>query len=398
MNPAQSAERIAREICSIVRGQVDDSGAEAVPLHEPRFGGNEWRYVKECIDTGWVSSVGGYVDEFEERLAAYTNSRRAVVTVNGTSALQVALELAGVGEGDEVLVPALTFVATANAVTYRRAVPHFVDCEPSTLGVDPEALSDYLSDATVVHEGRCVNRATGRRIRAVVPMHTFGHPVDLDGLQSVCREYRLTMIEDAAESLGSLYRSEHTGTRGLFGVLSFNGNKTITTGGGGALLTDDADLADRAKHITTTAKRDHAWAYVHDRVGYNFRMPNINAALGCAQLEQLSDFLEVKRSLADHYATAFRSVEGLHFVTEPEHGRSNYWLNAVLLEPDLASERGRILELTNGAGIRTRPAWTLMTQLPMYRDCPAMPLPVSESLGSRLINLPSSVSLGREVI
>lgn len=396
MSTRTLADDVAHKISSAVRAQANDCAqGQTIPLHEPLFEGKEWNYVKECIDTGWVSSVGSYVEEFEQRLAEYTGAGRAILTVNGTAALQVALQLAGVSEGDEVLTPALTFVATANAVTYLGAVPHFVDSEPGTLGVNPAALREYLSKVAAREEGVCINERTGRTIRALVPMHTFGHPVDLDGLESVCEEFGLPMVEDAAESIGSRYRSQHTGTRGLFGVLSFNGNKIITTGGGGAILTDEPDLADRAKHLTTTAKKDHPWLYDHDEIGYNYRMPNINAALGCAQLELLPSFLEAKRKLAERYAAEFQDIEGLRFVTEPEDARSNYWLNAILLETDLAQERDRILELTNRAGIETRPTWTLMTQLPMYRDCPAMPVPVAESLSGRLINLPSSVPLGR---
>lgn len=390
-----TAGEIATRICSVVRAQAGDDDGD-IALHEPRFAGSEWEYVERCIDTGWVSSAGSYVDEFERRLAEYTGAGRAIVTVNGTAALHVALRLAGVEPGDEVLVPALTFVATANAVTYCGAVPHFVESEEPTLGLSPSALAGYLSEIGERTDGGLRNRETGRRIRAVVPMHTFGHPVDLDGLESVCERLGLPMVEDAAESLGSLYRGEHTGTRGLLGTLSFNGNKIITTGGGGAILTDDEDVAARAQHLTTTAKKDHPWAYEHDRVGYNYRMPNINAALGCAQLEQLPGFLERKRRLASRYEESFEDLEGVTFVTEPDRARSNYWLNALLLDEEIADRRDEILQRTNDAGVHTRPAWRLMPRLPMYEDAPSMTLPCAESLERRLIDLPSSAALGRE--
>ncbi len=375
---------------------LDECLADAerpVPLHKPTFEGNEWTYVKECIDTEWVSSVGSYVDQFEEDLAEYTGARRAVVAVNGTAALQVCLRLVGVVRGDEVLVPALTFVATANAVSYLGATPHFVDSEERTLGLDPEKLGTYLDDIAEVRDGTCVNTQTGRPIRAVVPMHAYGHPVDLDPLQEVCNEYQLTLVEDAAESLGSLYKGGHTGTRGKCASLSFNGNKTITTGGGGAIITDDEELADAAKHLTTVAKKDHEWKYVHDRVGYNYRMPNLNAALGCAQLEQLPRFLERKRVLARRYGQAFAEVDGVSFAQEPDFARSNYWLNVLLLDRADLDRRDAVLKATNDAGFGTRPTWQLLSSLPMYEDCPRMDLSAAEQLEARLINIPSTPSL-----
>lgn len=362
-------------------------------LHEPCFAGNEWRYVKECLDTGWVSSVGKFVDLFEERLAEYTGCKRAIAVVNGTAALQVCLLLAGVKTNDEVLIPALTFIATANAVAYLGAIPHFVDSEERTLGLDPHKLGAYLADIAEVRGGECYNVQTGRRIMAVVPMHTFGHPVDLDPLLKLCEHYSIALVEDAAESLGSYYKGRHTGTFGKIAALSFNGNKITTTGGGGALLTDDEELGNLAKHITTTAKIPHRWEFNHDLVGYNFRMPNINAALGCAQLEQLPLFLKKKRALANRYNEAFSGVTGVRFVTEPEFARSNYWLNVLLLDPDLAHFRDEILDMTNSAGIMTRPAWKLLNTLPMFTACPRMELTQSESLERRLINIPSSASL-----
>lgn len=368
-----------------------------VALHEPCFAGNEWTYLKECLDTGWVSSAGKYVDRFEQALAEYTGSKYAVAVVNGTAALHVCLNLAGVVPGDEVLVPALTFVATANAVIYRGAVPHFVDSEEKTLGLDSRSLAEYLKDITIVKKEGCFNRKTGRWIKAVVPMHTYGHPVDMDPLLELSERFKLILIEDAAESLGSLYKGRHTGTFGLVSAVSFNGNKIITTGGGGAILTSDQNLANLAKHLTTTAKLPHKWAFVHDLPGYNYRMPNINAALGCAQLEQLPYFLKKKRILAEIYSKVFREVIGVKFFTEASFARSNYWLNVLLLDEEYAHQRDNLLELTNNAGITTRPAWTLMSKLPMYGRCPKMDLKVAESLERRLVNIPSSVGLNKNM-
>jgi perosamine synthetase len=364
-----------------------------VSLHEPQFGGNEWRYVKECLDTGWVSSVGSFVDRLETDLAAYTGVKRAIAVVNGTAALHICLLLAGVKPDDEVLIPALTFIATANAVSYCNAVPHLVEVSPQTLGLDAEKLATYLDSTADLRADGCYNRSTGRRIRAVIPMHTFGHPVDLDPLLALCNRYKLELIEDAAESLGSSYKGRHTGNWGRLSALSFNGNKVVTTGGGGAILTNDEELAAAAKHLTTTAKLPHRWEFNHDRIGYNYRMPNINAALGCAQLEQLPEMLDSKRQLAERYAAAFADMEGISFVTEPAFARSNYWLNALLLDEDQTHLRDQILSCTNDAGIMTRPVWTLMHRLPMFADCPRMELPVSESLAKRLINIPSSAGL-----
>lgn len=368
-------------------------GKRPLSLHEPEFAGREWDYVKECIDTGWVSSVGKYVDRFEAMLAEAAGVRRAVACVNGTSALHVALMLAGVEPGDEVLIPTLTFVATANAVAYCGAVPHFVDSELSTLGVDPARLADHLATVAEPTAGGLRNRQTGRRIRALMPVHIFGHPVALDPLTALCERLGLALIEDATEALGSTYRGRPAGGFGAMSVLSFNGNKIVTTGGGGAILTDDDELGKRAKHLTTTAKRPHAWAFVHDELGYNYRLPNLNAALGCAQLERLPDFVARKRALAARYAEALAGVPGLRFVREPEGCQSNYWLNAVLLDPAQASERDHVLERTNAAGIGTRPAWTLMHRLPMYASAPRMTTPVAEQIEACLINLPSSPSL-----
>ena len=377
----------------IINALRNASGEGNFPLHEPRFAGNEKYYVQNCIDSTYVSSVGAYVDRFEKELAAYTGACRAVAVVNGTAALQVALQLAGVKANDEVIVPALTFVATANAVQYLGALPHFADSEESTLGLDPRALRDWLKSVAEPAGDAYRNRRSGHRLGALVPMHTFGHPCDLEGLLAVAHDYRLPLVEDATESLGSRYQGQHTGTFGLLGTLSFNGNKIITTGGGGAILTNDERLADHAKHMTTTAKLPHRWDYVHDEVGYNFRMPNLNAALGCAQLEQLPEFLASKRRLFEHYQEALAHVEEVHLMEEPSGCESNYWLQTLVLSDAVADQRDVILEATNDAGLMTRPAWRLMHQLAPHQECPKAPLPVAESLARRLINLPSSAGL-----
>jgi len=369
-------------------------GPGLVNLHEPRLRGNASRYVQECIESTFVSSVGKFVDRFEAELAAYTGAGHAVAVVNGTAALHVALLLAGVQADDEVIVPALTFVATANAVRYCGAVPHFADSDERTLGLDPAALRAWLDQIVEPPAGQgCINRRTGRRIRALVPMHTFGHPCDLDGLLALAQDFGLVLVEDAAESLGSSYQDRHTGTFGALGTLSFNGNKIITTGGGGAILTADTDLARRAKHLTTTAKVPHSWEYVHDAIGFNYRLPNLNAALGCAQLEQLPEFLASKRRLYECYQAAFDPLPQVQLVGEPRGCRSNYWLQTLLLDEVVADQRDAILEATNAAGLMTRPAWTLMHQLLPYCDCPRAPLPVAEMLAGRIINLPSSAGL-----
>ena len=383
---------IAPHIITALRSVLREP-SEFIALHEPRFHGNEQHYVQDCIASTFVSSVGAYVERFERELADYTGARRAVAVVNGTAALQVALQLAGVQAGDEVIIPALTFVATANAVHYLGAVPYFADSEATTLGLDPAALRDQLKTTAERTASGCRNRTTQRRIRALVPMHCFGHPCDLDGLRALAHDYRLTLVEDAAESLGSYYHGQHTGTFGLLGTLSFNGNKIITTGGGGAILTHDDRLADQAKHLTTTAKRPHRWAYEHDQIGYNYRMPNLNAALGCAQLEQLPNFLASKRRLFERYRSAFSGIDHLRLLAEPPGCASNYWLQTLILDESLAEQRDAILAATNDAGLMTRPAWTPLHELAPYRDCPRAPLPVAESLARRVMNVPSSAGL-----
>ena len=390
MTMLHSANSFPQKIVSAIKSVV---GAGQASLHEPRFHGNEWTYLKECLDSTYVSSVGKFVDRFESELAAFTGAKRAVAVVNGTSALHIALLLAGVKAEDEVLMPALTFIATANAISYCGAKPHFVDSEARSLGMDAVALRDYLSAISEMRDGSCINRVTGRVIRAMVPMHTFGHPVDIEALLAIAHDFRIRLIEDAAESLGSMVGGQHTGTFGLMGTMSFNGNKTITTGGGGAILTNDLELAARAKHLTTTSKLSHRWNFDHDEVGYNYRLPNLNAALGCAQLEQLNGFLEDKRRLFERYRLAFEDVKGLSIVTEPKGCRSNYWLQTLLIDESFADQRDAVLSATNEAGLMTRPVWTLMHRLPMYNKATKAPLHVAESLERRLINIPSSSGL-----
>lgn len=368
-------------------------GSRSAALHEPTFGGNEGQYLQDCLESTFVSTVGPYVEKFEAKLAAFTGSTHVVAVGSGTAALHVALRLAGVGPEDEVLVPALTFVATANAVSYLGAVPHFVDSDEMTLGLDPVALRNHLSTVAEVRRGICVNRSTGREIRAVVPVHTFGHPVAIDDVVALADDYGLAVIEDAAESMGSVSKGRHTGTTGLAGVLSFNGNKIITSGGGGALLTDDPEFAARARHLTTTAKIHHLWEYVHDDIGYNYRLPSLNAALGCAQMEQLPEFLASKRRLFEAYTQAFAPIENVQVVAEPPGCQSNYWLQTLLLDEALADQRDAVLEATNSSGVTTRPAWTPLHRLGPYADCPRASLPVAESLQRRIINLPSSAGL-----
>lgn len=382
----ETSTNLPKDVVSAIRSVVGDG---PFALHEPHFNGNEWIYLKECLDSTFVSSVGKFVDRFEDDLAKYTGAKRAVAVVNGTAALHVALRLAGVEAGDEVLLPALTFVATANAVVYCQAIPHFVDSEERSLGMDAVALREYLSVTTEMRSNQCINRRTGRVIRALVPMHTFGHPVDIHALLAVAHDFRLHLIEDAAESLGSTVGGRHTGTFGLMGTLSFNGNKTITTGGGGAILTNDVELGRRAKHLTTTAKLPHRWNFMHDDVGYNYRLPNLNAALGCAQLEQLPGFLSDKRRLFECYKTAFENVQGVRLVSEPAGCTSNYWLQTLLLDESFAGQRDAVLTATNDAGFMTRPVWALMNNLSMYSSAPCAPLPVADALERHVINIPS---------
>ena len=364
---------------------------ETVPLHAPLFIGNEKKYLEECIDTTFVSSVGQFVDRFEADMAAYTGARKAVVCVSGTNALHMAMMLVGVERDDEVLTQALTFIATCNAISYIGAHPVFIDVDMDTLGLSSKAVKDWLVKNAEVKNGVCYNKHTGRRVKACVPMHTFGHPVKIDELVSVCEEWHLELVEDAAESIGSLYKGRHTGTFGKVGAISFNGNKTITTGGGGMLLFQDEELRKLAKHLTTQAKVPHRWAFVHDHIGYNYRMPNINAALGCAQLENIDRYVASKRETAAIYADFFKNIPDITFFTEPADCRSNYWLNVVMLKDKTAQQE--FLEYTNDHGVMTRPVWELMNRLEMFKHCETDGLKNTQWLADRIVNIPSSVRL-----
>lgn len=365
-----------------------------VPLHEPTMNGNELKYVTECVESGWVSSVGSYVNLFEERLASYTGAKYAIAVNNGTAALHVSLRLAGVTKNDEVLLPSLTFVATANAIRYLDAIPHFIDVSESELTVDTQKLSIYLEKTAVKRSNGTFNKFSGNQIKAIVPMHTFGHPVQMDELMALADYYNLNVIEDAAESLGSTYKNRQTGSMGMLSAVSFNGNKTITTGGGGAILTNDSELAKRARHLTTTAKLPHRWSYDHDEIGYNYRMPNINAALGVAQLESLDELIRKKRMLHSVYQSFVSVIPGIELIKEKEYSRSNYWLQTIRLN-DVNAIEDWLLGL-NEAGIMSRPVWTPLHELPMYRDCPKDDLTHTEKLKKVLINVPSSSSLFKE--
>lgn len=358
-----------------------------IPLHVPIFFGNEKKYLEECIDSTFVSSVGNYVNLFEEEMAHFTGAKKAVACVNGTNALHMALLLAGVKQNDEVITQPLTFVATANAICYCGAVPVFVDIDKTTLGLSPDALKQFLIENADEKNNIYYNKVTGRRISAVLPMHTFGHPCRIDEIRLICEQYHIPVVEDAAESVGTYYKGKHTGTFGKIGVLSFNGNKIITTGGGGMLLFNDEALAQSAKHLTTQAKIPHPWEFMHDAIGYNYRMPNINAALGVAQLEQLDRYIVAKRKLAESYKEFFAEL-GIQFVEEPINARSNYWLNAIVLNN--REERDEFLKYTNQNGVMTRPAWQLMNHLPMFKNYQFGNLVNSEWIADRLVNIPSS--------
>ncbi len=361
-----------------------------VPLHEPKFLGNEKKYLGECIDSTFVSSVGKFVDRFEEEIVKYTGAKYAVATSNGTSALHISLLLSGVKSGYEVITQPLTFIATCNAISYCNASPIFVDVDKDTMGMSPEALEEFLKENAIVKNQYCENKVTGNVIKACVPMHTFGHPCRIMEIKKICKKWNITLVEDAAESLGSLYNGRHTGTFGELGVLSFNGNKIITSGGGGCILTNNEELAKKAKHITTTAKEPHMWEFSHDMIGYNYRMPNLNAALILAQLEQLNGFLNSKRSLAKSYEIFFNSIN-MHFFSEHADSKANYWLNSIILKD--RSHRDLFLDETNSQGVMTRPIWKLMNKLPMFKHAQCGNLKNSEWLEGRVVNIPSSVIL-----
>ncbi len=397
---------------------------ETVPLHEPYFGGNEKKYVLDCIESTFVSSVGKYVDRFEEMIKDFTGAKYAIATVNGTSALHIALKLAGVDQGDLVITQPLTFIATCNAISYCGAEPIFVDIDPDTLGMSPDSLANWLSANTIIKNDTCYLKDVHelhelsrvhkfsqintdlkelrknnlskfeeirgqKKIAACVPMHTFGHPCKMDNIVEICNRYHIPVVEDAAESIGSYYKGKHTGTFGKLGILSFNGNKTITTGGGGMILTDDVELGYLAKHLTTTAKKPHPWKFEHNMIGYNYRLPNINAALGCAQMEMLPEILKNKRETARIYQEFFKSIADIDFITEPEDCISNYWLNAILLKN--IEERDAFLEQANAQKVMCRPAWILMNKLPMFNNCLKSELPISSKIEEKLINIPSSI-------
>lgn len=359
-----------------------------IPLHEPRFNGNEKRYINDCIDTTFVSSVGKYVSRFEEMIAEFTGAKHAIAAVNGTSALHIALLLSHVKPEDEVITQALTFIATANAIAYTGAKPVFIDVDKDTMGLSPKSLDTFLSKNTELRNGFCINKITQRRIKVCIPMHTFGHPCRIDEIITICNRYNIDVIEDSAESIGSYYKEQHTGTFGKFGILSFNGNKTITTGGGGMILTNDDELGKLAKHITTTAKVPHRWEFVHDMTAYNYRLTNLAAALGCAQMEQLPNFIVQKRKLAEDYASFFKQLE-IEFVTEQKNSLSNYWLNTLILNDK--EEQSSFLEFMNNNDIMVRPVWELMNRLHMYKDCQCDSLENTAWLADRVVNIPSSV-------
>ena len=365
--------------------------AASIPLHTPHFSGNEKKYLNECIDSTFVSSVGKFVDEFEEKIANYTGTKYAIATSNGTSALHISLLLANVEQNDEVITQPLTFVATCNAISYCGAQPIFIDVGKDTMGLSSSALKDFLENKTSVKNQQCINNKTGKVIKACVPMHTFGHPCRIDEIKDICDKYYIFLIEDAAESVGSFYKDKHTGNFGQVGVMSFNGNKIITAGGGGCIITNDKILAKKAKHLTTTAKVPHKWDFNHDMVGYNYRMPNLNAALLVAQLENLEIFLLKKRELAAAYADFFNYTTTYNFVKEPIDSHSNYWLNAIIFKDK--RQRDLFLDETNSEGVMTRPIWTLMNKLPMFEHAQYDDLTNSKWLEERIVNIPSSVIL-----
>jgi len=376
------------EITAFIRQQF--ATQDFVPLHEPCFIGNEKKYLIQCIDSTFVSSVGKYVDLFESEMAAYTGAKYAIAVVNGTAALHIGLLLAGVQRDDEVITQALTFIATCNAISYCGAQPVFIDVDRKTLGLSAQALSEFLQNETHIKDGICINIKTGNKITAVVPMHTFGNPCDIAEIAKLCKKYNIALIEDAAESLGSYANGTHTGLFGDLGVLSFNGNKTITTGGGGMIITNNKELAKKAKHITTTAKLPHPYKFLHDQIAYNYRMPNINAALGCAQLEKLTLILKNKKQLHDNYS-AFFKTQNIEFVESQNNTKSNHWLNAIVLENKQQQES--FLKHSNDNGIMTRPIWEIMPRLPMFENCLSDKLENTLWLADRVVNIPSSARI-----
>lgn len=381
-------------VCQVLDAISDVIQNGKTGLHEPEFEGNEYNYLADCIESSMVSSIGEYVTKFENDISKYTESKFAVAACNGTSALHLALLSVGIKPNDEVLISPLTFIATANAIAYCGGTPHFVDCESETLGIDPEKLRKYLLEIAKVESGHTINKNTGNPIKAIMPMHCYGIPSRMKELTDVANEFSLTIIEDAAESLGSLYQGEHTGTIGLVGVYSFNGNKIITTGGGGVLVTNDENIARKAKHLSTTARLSHRWNFQHDEVGFNYRMPNLNAALGVAQLERINEKIERKRTLHTTYANALRGITGLNLLDEPSGCRSNYWLNTIILDKQFHGAREEIVEKAFESNIAMRPPWELLNVSIPYRECPSMKIDYAEDVARRIINIPSSESLG----
>ena len=383
-------QALPEQIVSAVRSAI---GTRHAALHEPLFEGDEKELVRECVATGWVSSVGKFVDEFERDLADYTGAKAAIAVVNGTAALHVALLAAGVEESDEVLVPTLTFIGTVNPIAYCHATPHFMESLPNAPGIDVDALDEYLGEIVELKGKSAYNKRTGARLSAILPVHVFGHPIDMDRLNEISAKYTIPVVEDAAEAMGSTYKGRHAGTLGLLGTLSFNGNKIITTGGGGAVLTDDAELARRIKHVSTTARVPHRMEFVHDMVGYNYRMPNINAALGVAQLRHIDSFVERKRTLTGRYAAAVGDIASVHLLREGNDTRSNYWLQTLILDKAVSGQRDAVLSALNDAGYGARPVWRLMHTLPMFAACPRMDTSNAQSMAERIVNIPSGPTL-----
>ncbi len=399
LDPELKAFILPRDCASLV-GDICTALTDAlrhceppVLLHRPYLPPHAWDYVKACLDTGWVSSAGAYVTEFERKLSSFTGCAHVIATVNGTAALQTCLFLAGVRPDDEVICPTLTFVATANAIAHCGAVPHFIDVSSTRLSIDAELLEQHLNDIVTAGHSGPINRHTGRRLGGVCLMHCFGHSADIDPIVQTCRRFNIPLIEDAAESLGTYYKGQHTGRFGLLAAVSFNGNKILTTGGGGAILTDDPTLAEQARHVTTTGKVPHPWEFHHDVVAWNYRMPNINAAMGVAQLELLPALLQAKAAVAERYREAFAAIEGLTFLESPPESSSNHWLNNILLDHHSEGCRDAILNELNAIGYQTRPIWKPMHLLPMYQHCPRTSLSISESIYRRCISLPSSADL-----
>lgn len=385
-----SLKNLSLQVCKILK---KTSNKNFIPLHEPSFNGNEWKFLKDCLDSTYVSSVGKYVSEFEKKISSFTNSKYCICMSSGTSALHLSIKVLNIKENDEVLIPSFSFVACANVLRYEKIIPHFVDISEETLGICPDKLDSYLAKITIIKDGYLINKKTNKIIKAIIPMHTFGHPANMTKILKIAKKYKLDIIEDAAEAIGSYYNDKHVGTFGKIGVFSFNGNKTITTGGGGAVITNSKQIADKIRYLSTTAKKNHKWEFIHDDIGYNYRMPNINAALGCAQIDQLKLKIKNKRALFKYYKHEFSNVPGIKLFIESYNCRSNYWLQTLILNSNNIKERNEILEITNSNGIQTRPAWRPIDSLKPFKDFPKMNLDNTYSLYNRVINIPSSDNL-----